>query len=86
MSDDAPADAGVYDIGNLNGSCELNTEALNEILSQDVSKDIDCLEDNLNQFVDFVRRENPNYIGRFELTKFIEKFLIISKLFFQFII
>jgi hypothetical protein len=79
LSDDAPVDANVYDLGNLNGSCELNTEALNNILSQDVMTDINCLEDNLNQFVDFVRRENPNYIGRLELTQFIEKFFPESK-------
>jgi len=79
MNDDAPADAGVYDIGNLNGGCELDTEALNNILSQDVMTDINCLEDNLNQFVSFVRRENPDYIGRFELTKFIQKFFPESK-------
>ena len=60
LSDDPPQDAGVYDLDNLNGGCELNTERLNKILEEDVSKDIYCLESNLDQFVQFVRRENPN--------------------------
>lgn len=79
LSDDPPGDAGVFDLDNLNGGCELNTENLNKILDEDVSKDIDCLETNLDQFVQFVRRENPNYIGRLELNKFIDKFFPESR-------
>ncbi len=79
LSDDAPADAGVFDLDNLNGGCDLNTENLNNILDQDVSADINCLETNLDQFVQFVRRENSNYIGRLELNKFIDKFFPESK-------
>lgn len=74
LSDDPPADAGVFDLDNLNGGCDLNTENLNNILAEDVSKDINCLETNLDQFVQFVRRDNPDYIGRLELNKFIDKF------------
>lgn len=74
LGDDAPADTGVYDLGNLEGGCELNTENLNNILDQDVSKDIKCLETNLDQFVQFVRREDANFVGRQELNKFIDKF------------
>jgi hypothetical protein len=79
LSDDAPADSGVFDLDNLNGGCELNTENLNKILDEDVSQDIKCLETNLDQFVQFVRRENPNYIGRIELNRFIDKFFPESR-------
>lgn len=79
LSDDPPQDAGVYDLDNLNGGCELNTERLNKILEEDVSKDINCLESNLDQFVQFVRRENPNFIGRLELNRFIDKFFPESR-------
>jgi len=74
LNDDAPADSGVYDLGNLNGGCELKTEKLNLILEEDIAKDINCLEQNLDQFVQFVRREDSNYIGRLELNRFIDKF------------
>lgn len=79
LSDDPPQDAGVYDLGNLNGGCELNTENLNEILDRDVSKDINCLESNLDQFVQFVRRDDPTVIGRLELNKFMDKFFPESR-------
>lgn len=74
LGDDAPQDAGVYDLGNLNGGCELNTDNLHDILTADVSKDIDCLKANLDQFVQFVRREDANFIGRQELNRFTDKF------------
>lgn len=74
LGDDAPEDAGVYDLGNLDGGCELNTENLHKIIDQDVTKDIDCLKANLDQFVQFVRREDANYIGRAELNRFTDKF------------
>ncbi|MCR9206112.1 MAG: hypothetical protein NXH75_16130 [Halobacteriovoraceae bacterium] len=74
LGDDAPEDTGIYDLGNLDGGCELKTENLHNILDQDVSKDIDCLKANLDQFVQFVRREDSNFIGRVELNRFTDKF------------
>ncbi len=79
LNDEKPADAGVYDLGNLEGSCELNTEALKKILEDDITADIECLEANLNQFVDFVRRADEKYITRQELSKFIIKFFPESR-------
>ena len=79
LNDEKPADADVYDLSNLEGSCELNTDALTDILEKDIKKDIDCLESNLNQFVDFVRRADSNFINRTELSKFIIKFFPESR-------
>lgn len=79
LNDEKPADADVYDLSNLEGSCELNTDALTDILEKDIKKDIDCLESNLNQFVDFVRRADSNFITRTELSKFIIKFFPESR-------
>ena len=74
LGDDKPEDLGVYDIGNFESSCDLNTERLTSILEENILSDINCLETNLNQFVDFVRREDPNFIHREELEKFVNKF------------
>lgn len=68
------ADQNVFDLSDLNSSCQLNTQRLQKILEEDVNKDIACLESNLDQFVKFVRRENPKYISRIELERFVTKF------------
>ncbi len=74
LSDDPPQDSGIYDLGNLEGGCELNTEQLNLILEENIVSDINCLETTLDQFVQFVRRDDPNFITRQELGKFVDKF------------
>lgn len=79
LNDEAPNDTGVYDLSNLNSSCELDTEKLSKLLEQDVSKDIDCLQSQIDQFVQFVRRDNPNVIERSDLNQFIAKFFPESK-------
>jgi hypothetical protein len=74
LNDDPPADSGVYDIGNLQGGCELNTENLEKILEQNITADINCLETTLDQFVQFVRRDDPRFIARNDLSQFVDKF------------
>ncbi|MCP4912048.1 MAG: hypothetical protein GY909_02925 [Oligoflexia bacterium] len=74
IGDKDPEDLGVFDIGELGSGCQLNTEKLAKILDEDISEDINCLESNINQFTDFVRRENENFISRTELQKFIIRF------------
>jgi hypothetical protein len=64
----------VYDLSELKGTCKFDTKRLGKILSENIMFDINCLESNLNQFVDFVRREDQNYIERHQLQQFIEKF------------
>lgn len=64
----------VYDLGQLNGSCKFDTKKLGKILEEDIFDEIACLESNLNQFVDFVRREEPDYVNRVQLQRFVEKF------------
>jgi len=79
LNDDGPTDAHIYDLSNLEGSCDLNTKSLTNILSQDIVADINCLESSLNQFSDFVRRSNDQVIERHELDKFISKFFPESR-------
>jgi hypothetical protein len=64
----------VYDLGQLKGTCKFDTKKLSKILSQNIMTDIGCLESNLNQFVDFVKREEVDYINREQLQQFIKKF------------
>lgn len=79
LNDDKPADAAIYDLRDLEGSCELDTNALKNILEENIEEDIDCLQSNLNQFADFVRRADSELIGREELKKFMDKFFPESK-------
>lgn len=73
---DAPKteDESVFVVERLQDSCEINSEKLSNILTEDVSKEIDCVGAKLNQFAKYVRRSNPKYINKEEITRFIEKF------------
>lgn len=79
LNDSKPADAGVYNLGNLQGSCELDTVALKSILQKNITADIDCLQTNLKQFADFVRRSDSKLIAREDLSRFMLKFFPESK-------
>jgi hypothetical protein len=74
LGDKGVEDQLVYDIGQLQQTCELNTERLSKILETEITKDIACLENNIDQFVRYVRRENPAYVSRAELERFVNKF------------
>lgn len=74
LGDKPTDDLFILDLGKLQTSCELNTGNLSKILEEDVRKDIICLENNLDQFVQFVRREDSRYISRQELERFVTKF------------
>ncbi len=75
MVGEAPIpDQDVYDLSKLKGSCNLNAERFKKILDEDISKDIDCLKSNFNQFIDFVKLDDPNVIAQHELLKFVHRF------------
>ena len=74
VGDEALEGQNVFDLGALESSCELDTDRLEFILDENVSKEIACLETNLNQFAEFVKLNDPNFISRPELSKFIELF------------
>lgn len=63
-----------YDIGGLETGCTLSGEQFEDILNKDIEPSIKCLEDSLKQFADYVRRDDPLYIKRTELEKFINRF------------
>lgn len=72
--DEPLEDQGVLDISDLQEICPIDSKKLEKILDEDVSKEIACLNDNLDQFVTFVKRKDPNYIHVDELKKFVNKF------------
>ena len=60
--------------GTFEQTCNMDAERIKKILDEYIIADLDCIEINLAQFTDFVRRENQDYINRAELEKFILKF------------
>jgi len=73
FKDSAP-DSNNFDIGSFQDSCKINTERLKKMLELDVTADIDCIENNLKQFANFVKRDDPNVIEKAQLERFITKF------------
>ena len=79
LGDSADESLEVFDLGQLEGTCEFDTEKLGKILDEQIDAEIDCLESNLEKFTDFVRREDPRYVARGELQRFIDKFFPANK-------
>lgn len=72
--DEPLSDQGVLDISDLQEICPIDSKRLEKILDEDVSKEISCLRENLDQFVTFVKRKDPNYIHVDELKRFVNRF------------
>lgn len=73
-TDEPVEDQSVYRPANLEAKCKLNTDQFGDILDQDISGQINCLEENFRQFLLFVRTDVPDSVGSSELERFIEKF------------
>lgn len=73
---DAPEgkDESVFIVERLQDSCEIDSDKLAKILTEDVTAEINCVEAKLNQFAKYVRRSDARYINKSELTRFITKF------------
>ncbi len=74
FSDDVVEDSEVYKSENLAGGCEIDTEELAQILEKDVEVQINCLEENLDKFAKYVKRESSDSITNKELSSFIRRF------------
>lgn len=55
-------------------TCDLDTEALAQILRIDVSEQIDCLNNSLDLFIELVETEKPGYLSYKRLSEFIVYF------------
>lgn len=60
--------------GTFEQTCNMDAERIKRILDEYIIADLDCIEINLAQFTDFVRRRDEKYIHREELAQFIVKF------------
>lgn len=74
FGDDPVEDSDLYTSENLSGGCKIDTDELAQILEKDVEVQINCLEENLDKFAKYVKREDSNAITNKELSSFIQKF------------
>lgn len=56
-------------------TCDLDTEALAQILRSNVEPQISCLEQNLNLFIQVVETEKPGYLSYKRLSEFIQQMM-----------
>jgi hypothetical protein len=62
------------DVGTFEGGCKIDTERLKNLLKEHVYGEIDCIEKNFEQFSKLVTRDEPDYINKADLTKFVNHF------------
>lgn len=74
FSDEPVEDQDVYQSTNLQANCKLDPDSFGQIFNEDISTQINCLEENFRQFLKFVRTDVPDSVGSGELERFIEKF------------
>lgn len=58
----------------LETTCKLEASSFHKILEEDISSQINCLEENLTNFTKYVRRENRDSISEKELKAFVARF------------
>ena len=61
-------------VERLEDSCEIDSDKLAKILTEDVTAEIECVGAKLNQFAKYVRRTDSRYINKDEISRFITKF------------
>ena len=55
-------------------TCQLNFDNISNIFSENISKDIDCLEKNFEDYIKVVRKSDERYIEYGELKRFVQHF------------
>ena len=71
---DDPIKESIIDARNLVGTCAIDVEKLKTFITDEIPGDIDCLEENIKKYQEFVSRENENVIGREELKVFVNDY------------
>ncbi len=74
INDDPVQNSDIYQNSELSGSCSIDPEAFSKFLEEDVQTQIVCLEKNFEQFNRYVKKDNPQVIGKKELSVFVEDF------------
>lgn len=71
---DDPVTESVVDARNAVGACAINVETFKSFLTEEIPAEIDCLEENIEKYQQFVSRENGDSIGREELKSFVNDY------------
>jgi hypothetical protein len=73
---DAPVEnADTYNLSNLTSKCTIDPDQLALLLEEDIEAQIKCLQDNLETFAKYVKRERRDSINEQELGGFIRRFM-----------
>lgn len=70
ITHDSPPDSSVINVNNQQ-VCQSNTENFNRLLEDDISTDINCLRQSLNDFYQKVQTRNKSIIEKDELNAFL---------------
>ena len=73
VEDDPVAGTAVLEVSDLESDCEVDTERIKNIFSEDVKADIVCIEQQLDLFR-YVRRQNQDLLTKPDIEKFIRQF------------
>ena len=73
VEDDPVADTRILEVDELQNSCEIDAERIKEILNEDVSVEINCIESNLDKFR-YVKRQNQDVLSESDIERFIRKY------------
>jgi len=71
---DDPVKESVIDARNLVGTCEIDISKLKDILIKEIPEQIDCLEQNIATYREFVILQDGELIGRDELKEFVTQY------------
>ena len=73
LKDPAPSNS-TFVIDNVLNSCKPDAQRFKDFLNQDLTQDLECIQKSLEQFHTTVQTQNPNFIQRDDLHRFIKKF------------
>ncbi len=74
INDEPVKNTDIYQNSELSGDCVIDPESFSNFLKEDVQKQILCLEKNFDQFNRYVKKDNPNAIGKKEISVFVADF------------
>ncbi|GAB4408928.1 MAG: hypothetical protein OHK0056_10410 [Bacteriovoracaceae bacterium] len=74
FTDEPVEDTDTFRNERLQLACQLDAARFGKILEEDVTDQINCLEDSLNNFTKYVRRNDKESISEKELRAFVERF------------
>ncbi len=73
VEDDPVSDTRILEVEELKNSCKINADKIKEILSEDVSEEINCIESNLDKFR-YVKRQDQEVLSKGDIERFIKKY------------